>query len=309
MAPVGARCASGEPRRANVVKVLLTNDDGVCADGLAAVRAQLVELGASVVTIAPTADCSGFGRRSTFNRPLEVRRLEGGSHLVFACDGSPTDCVRVGLLGGLAEAADLVVSGVNHGANLADDIVYSGTVGAGLEAGLLGTPALCLSQQTPTGSFAVNYSEDLAAQGLSYDFELSARHGARLAAALVASRRGEPFVLSVNYPTLLRDPVVRLTRPGKRAYPRTSARPWRADEMSRSLYAFGAPDDALTELDGGHGTDLWALRHGSVSVTALAFANVAADLPPHLSALLTEASLLRAVPPPTKGATRCGSTS
>jgi 5'-nucleotidase len=69
--------------------------------------------------------------------------------------------VRAGLLGGLAGQADLVVSGINHGANLADDVIYSGTVGAALEAAVHGVPAICLSQQTPTGSFAVNYREDL----------------------------------------------------------------------------------------------------------------------------------------------------
>jgi 5'-nucleotidase len=301
MGQVGARYAPGVACREGVVKVLLTNDDGVGAAGLAAVREQLIALGVSVVTIAPAGDCSGFARRCTFNRALEVRRLQGGTQPVFSCDGSPTDCVRVGLLGGLAEAVDLVVSGVNHGANLADDVVYSGTVGAGLEAGLLGTAALCLSQQTPTGSFAVNYSEDLSAAAVSYDFGLSAGHGARLAAELVARVPAEPFVLSVNYPTRLRDPVVRLTRPGKRAYPRASARPWGAEEVSRRLYAFGAPDEVLAEPDRGEGTDLDALRRGSISVTPLAFANVAADLAPHLSAVLTDRSVLRAVLPPSSG--------
>ena len=88
--------------------------------------------------------------------------------------------MRVGLLGGLAAGADLVVSGINHGANLADDVNYSGTVGAGLEAAILGTPSVCLSQQTPPGSFSVNYQEDLAASGLAYDFGFAARHGADL---------------------------------------------------------------------------------------------------------------------------------
>ena len=99
-----------------------------------------------------------------------------------------------------AAAADLVVSGINHGANLADDVTYSGTIGAGLEAAILGTPAICLSQQTPTGTFSVNYHEDLESAGLAYDFSFAATHGASLARSVVHARPAEPVVLSVNYP-------------------------------------------------------------------------------------------------------------
>src|SRR3984957_1062190 len=107
---------------------------------------------------------------------------------------------RAGLLGGLAARADLVVSGINHGANLADDVAYSGTVAAGLEAAILGTPAICLSQQTPSGSFSVNYYED---PGVPYDFSFAAAHGARLARSVLSvieARPAEPVVLNVNYP-------------------------------------------------------------------------------------------------------------
>ncbi len=142
------------------MRILLTNDDGVDAEGIVAIRAALAGFCASVITIAPEEDSSGFARKCTFSRPVGVTRVTGGQHPVYRCDGTPTDCVRVGLLGGLAAGADLVVSGINHGANLADDVTYSGTVGAGLEAAILGTAAVCLSQQTPTGSFSVNYQED-----------------------------------------------------------------------------------------------------------------------------------------------------
>jgi 5'-nucleotidase len=113
------------------VRILLTNDDGVDAEGILAIRAALAESAESVVTIAPEADCSGFARKCTFSRPVGVTRVSGGQHTVYRCDGTPTDCVRVGPLGGLAAAADLVVSGINHDANLADDVTYSGTIGAG----------------------------------------------------------------------------------------------------------------------------------------------------------------------------------
>jgi 5'/3'-nucleotidase SurE len=97
--------------------------------------------------------------------------------------------------------ADLVVSGINHGANLADDVVYSGTVAAGLEAAILGTPALCLSQQTPSGSFSVNYHED---PGVPYDFGFAALHGARLARCVVEARRGGPGGLGLGHAAVVR---------------------------------------------------------------------------------------------------------
>lgn len=263
------------------MRVLLTNDDGVDAEGMLAIRAALASSCESVVTIAPESDCSGFARKCTFARPVGVRRVSGGPHPVYSCDGTPTDCVRVGLLGGLAAAADLVVSGINHGANLADDVVYSGTVAAGLEAAILGTPAICLSQQTPTGSFSVNYQENLDSAGLAYDFGFAAGHGAALAQSVVASRPTEPVVLSVNYPAVraATGAVSVLTRAGRRDYPRASETGW-ADGEVHWLYLFGEPDEIIPEADGSLGTDIGALRAGHISVTPLSFAVELSDLSP-----------------------------
>lgn len=284
------------------MRVLLTNDDGVDAAGLRAVRAALAPWCSSVVAIAPEADCSGFARKCTFSRPVEVTRIAGGQHPVYSCDGTPTDCVRVGLLGGLAAGADVVVSGVNHGANLADDVVYSGTVAAGLEAAILGTPAVCLSQQTPTGSFSVNYKEDLESAGLAYDFGFAAAHGAALARAVVGARPAEPVVLSVNYPALYAEGGARvagslagvlgaasvLTRAGRRDYPREvelAAREW-ADGEVRRMWLFGEPDAIIPELDGSLGTDIGALKEGYISVTPLSFAVELSDLSPPFQSFL-----------------------
>jgi 5'-nucleotidase len=269
------------------VRVLLTNDDGVDAEGILAIRAALALSCESVVTIAPEADCSGFARKCTFSRPVGVTRVEGGRHPVYRCDGTPTDCVRVGLLGGLAAAADLVVSGINHGANLADDVTYSGTVGAGLEAAILGTPAICLSQQTPTGSFSVNYQEDLEGAGFAYDFSFAATHGAALARSVVLARPAEPVVLSVNYPARCADAGAGvgagtksvLTMAGRRDYPRAAETGW-ADGDVHWLYLFGEPDEIIPEADGSLGTDIGALRAGYVSVTPLSFAVELGDLSP-----------------------------
>src|SRR5258706_14939283 len=99
-----------------MLRVLLTNDDGVRSAGIRAIRAALIPVCTSVVTVAPDGGRSGFARKCTFDRPVGVRRLEGGPHPVFECDGTPTDCVRAGLLVGLAADSGRVVSGINHDA-------------------------------------------------------------------------------------------------------------------------------------------------------------------------------------------------
>jgi 5'-nucleotidase len=264
----------------------LTNDDGVDAEGIRAIRSTLAAFSTSVITIAPESDCSGFARKCTFSRPVGVTRVTGGQHPVYRCDGTPADCVRVGLLGGLAASADLVVSGINHGANLADDVTYSGTVGAGLEAAILGTSAVCLSQQTPTGSFSVNYHEDLAGRGLAYDFGFPARHGADLARSVVGARPAEPVVLSVNYPAFRTGTATVLTRAGRRDWPRASVPDWADDQDVHWLYLFGEPDELIPEADGSLGTDIGALRAGNVSLTPLSFAVELGDLPPGFQSFL-----------------------
>ncbi len=263
------------------MRVLLTNDDGYQAAGLRAIRDALARSAAfeSVITVAPDENCSGFARKCTFSRPVAVRRVEGGPHPIYRCDGTPTDCARVGLLGGLAAGADLVVSGINHGANLADDVNYSGTIGAGLEAAILGVPAICLSQQTPTGSLAVNYEEGL---GVGYDFSFAALHGAELAAAVTSAEPAEPVVLSVNYPThIVENGLSVLTRPGQRDYPRSAVPDdWTDEHDVRFLYLFGEPDEDIPESGDVWGTDIAALRAGQISITPLSFALGARDLSP-----------------------------
>lgn len=126
-------------------RILLTNDDGIDAPGLVVARRALKGLG-DVVTIAPAANASAVARAITIDRPLRVEpRRFGDGWGGFACDGTPSDCVRVGLLGVVAPAPDLVVAGVNLGANMGADVTYSGTVGAALEAALRGRPALAFS--------------------------------------------------------------------------------------------------------------------------------------------------------------------
>lgn len=249
------------------MQVLLTNDDGVEAEGIRALRSALMAQVDSVVTVAPDRNCTGFARMCTFDRPVRVTRLEAGPHPVYACDGTPTDCVRAGILGRLAPTAVLVVSGINHGANLADDITVSGTIGAGMEGAVLGLPALCVSQQTPSGTFAVNYEEDAAT--VRYDFTESAALAARLAVAMATITGPEALVLSMNYPAKRHPTGVRLTRPGQRAYPRQSEEPWASDETSRLMYLYGRVDEPIPHYDESPQTDIGALREGYVSITPL----------------------------------------
>jgi 5'-nucleotidase len=276
------------------VRVLLTNDDGVRSAGIQAIRAALTSVCTSVVTVAPDGERSGFARKCTFDRPVGVRRLEGGPHPVYECDGTPTDCVRAGLLGGLTADADLVVSGINHGANVADDVVYSGTVGAGLEAAVLGTSALCLSQQTPAGRLPVGYTEHPGPGRAGYDFALAARHGSRVAATFLRARPAETVVLSLNYPAAPapagpgNGPAAVLTRPGQRVYPRAPVRDWDADPGPQAMYLFGEPDETIPEADGPADTDVAALRDGLISVTPLSVAVGLDEFPPALTSFLAQ---------------------
>ena len=132
------------------MRVLLTNDDGIAAPGLQALRRALVALdGLEVVTIAPDSNRSATARSITTRAPLAVEEItfEDGN-VGYAIDGTPVDCVRFAELGLGGGRPDLIVSGINHGVNLGDDITYSGTVAAALEGIILGIPAIALSQQS-----------------------------------------------------------------------------------------------------------------------------------------------------------------
>ena len=135
------------------MRVLLTNDDGITAPGLQAARRALREIdGVEVDVIAPDSNRSATARSITTRSPLTVEEVEfGDGDRGFATDGTPVDCVRFAELGLVGHRPDLIVSGINHGANLGDDITYSGTVAAAFEGIVLGIPALAISQQSSGG--------------------------------------------------------------------------------------------------------------------------------------------------------------
>src|ERR671915_455353 len=136
------------------MKVLLTNDDGIQAVGLNALRRALLELpGIELAVIAPDSNRSATARSITTRKPLWVDEVEFGDGTTgFATDGTPVDCVRFAALGLLDFEPELIVSGINHGSNLGDDITYSGTVAAALEGIVLGIPAIAVSQQANHGA-------------------------------------------------------------------------------------------------------------------------------------------------------------
>src|SRR5438874_11422751 len=160
--------------------VLLTNDDGIEAEGLQALRKALLKLpGIELAVIAPDGNRSATARSITTRRPLWVQEVDFGDGTVgFATDGTPVDCVRFARLGLIDDfEAELVVSGINHGSNLGDDITYSGTVAAALEAIVLGLPGIAVSQQSPAMELDFR-------TGQGFEFRTAAAFTARLVAEL-----------------------------------------------------------------------------------------------------------------------------
>src|SRR3954467_7687340 len=194
------------------MRVLLTHDDGITATGLNVMRRALLDLPlVELEVIAPDSNRSATGRAVTLHDPIWVEEVEFGDGTTgFATDGTPVDCVRFAALGLIDDPPELIVSGINHGANLGDDITYSGTVAAALEGILLGLPAIALSQQS-------------AAKGMDFRLarEVSLAPGARFVARVVEELQRMPMpegtLLNVNAPAADADRV-EVCRLGKRIF-------------------------------------------------------------------------------------------
>ncbi len=175
------------------MRFLLTNDDGIGAEGLRALVPALAVHG-EVIVIAPLENQSGVARKITLSRPLAVDEVAvPGATAAFAVDGTPVDCVRLGAHGLAGPPPDVIVSGANHGLNLGDDVTYSGTVAAAFEGHLLGLPAIAVSQQSPAGELGF-------AGGVAFDFAHAARFVERLVGALADGGLPAGLLLSVNVP-------------------------------------------------------------------------------------------------------------
>lgn len=228
------------------MRILVTNDDGVGAPGIRALARALAAMG-EVVVIAPEREQSASGHALTIQRPLRVDLVEPG---IYRVNGTPTDCVLLGLSGPFQDQRfDLIVSGVNAGANMGDDVTYSGTVAAAFEGTLLSVPSLAVSLATPEPR----------------DFEPAAEYARRVARAVAARGLPPKTLLNVNVPPLPLEQIrgCRLTRLGHRVYCDTIVP--RTDPRGRPYYWVAG----TAEWDAQEKTDMRAIQDGYVSVTPL----------------------------------------
>jgi 5'-nucleotidase len=226
--------------------ILLSNDDGIQSEGLIALEEKLSKVG-EIYTVAPDRAQSSMSHALTLHRPLRVYEL--GTRR-SAVDGTPVDCVKLALTGLLPVRPDLVVSGINKGPNLGDDIIYSGTVSAAIEGALLGIPAIAVS--------LVTFKD--------FDFRAAADFTTTLVERI--AERGIPpkTLLNVNVPPVPKEELKgwQVTRMGKRHYSETIVE--RIDPRGGKYYWIGGDDLGFANEDG---TDCNAVQEGFVSVTPL----------------------------------------
>ncbi len=244
-----------------MLNVLLTNDDGIEAEGLQTMRAALLGVpGVTLAVVAPDGNRSAMARSITTRRPLWVEQSTFKDGTVgYATDGTPVDCVRLANLG-LVEGfhPDLVVSGINHGANLGDDITYSGTVAAALEGVVLGIPAIAVSQQSRARALDFRYDG-------GFGFETAAAFVARLVERIEDVPLPASTLLNVNVPA--GEPAgVEVTSIGKRIY-EDELKLEREEDHRRRYWIYGSDPGFHDEP----GTDLAAVAAGRIAVTPIHF--------------------------------------
>ncbi len=224
-------------------RMLLTNDDGVFSEGLRLLARSLREI-AEVVVVAPDREQSATGHSLTLHRPLRMQRIEES---VYSVDGTPTDCVNLGVLWLLKDRPpDLIVSGINFGLNMGDDVTYSGTVSATFEGTLLGIPSLAFSQEVAEG----------------FSFERGVAVARRFIEVVGAESLPPDLLLNVNIPAG-EIHGVRLTRLGTRVYKQTVVE--KVDPRGRNYFWIAGTPQWQEE----EGTDHAAVSTGYVSVTPL----------------------------------------
>lgn len=226
--------------------ILLSNDDGIQSEGLMALEESLGRVG-EVYTVAPDRPQSSMSHALTLHRPLRVYEL-GPRRL--SVDGTPVDCVKLALTGLLPVRPDLVISGINKGPNLGDDIIYSGTVSAAIEAALLGLPAIAVS--------LVAFKD--------FDFRAAAEFTAALVERIAEKAIPPKVLLNVNVPPVPKSELQgwRLTRMGKRHYSENIVE--RIDPRGAKYYWIGGDDLGFANEEG---TDCRAVHQGYISVTPL----------------------------------------
>ena len=231
------------------MNILITNDDGIHAEGLLALKTALAKVG-RVHVVAPDRPRSACGHSITLHKPLRADRvkLQDGS-VAYSTSGTPSDCVSLAMMGILDEPVDLVVSGINCGPNLGWDLTYSGTVSAAMEGAIMGAQAFAISVAT--------YEPEV-------DYDVAAGFAACIAQAMRTHKLTDNTLLNINVPGLPASEIrgVVVTRQGKRKY--TGSVMKRSDPSGRDYYWLGGdpPDDHLVE-----GTDVKAIADDKVSVT------------------------------------------
>lgn len=233
------------------MRVLLTNDDGIYAEGLMALAEEISRVG-EVVVVAPDRPRSASGHAITLHKPLRLTRaLMAGGREGYATNGTPSDCVVMGVHGVMSgEVPDLVVSGINAGPNLGEDLTYSGTVSAAMEATLFGITAFAIS----VASYEVP------------DYRPAARFAARLAEMLASRRLPDDTFLNVNVPPLPASQIagVAITRQGRRRYEERLER--RVDPRGREYFWVGGD---LYQEPPHSGTDVEAVAKDMISITPI----------------------------------------
>jgi 5'-nucleotidase len=228
------------------MRILLSNDDGYLAPGLACLAQALAPI-AQVDVVAPERDRSGASNSLTLTHPLRVQKGENG---FFYVDGTPTDCVHLAITGLLEQEPDIVIAGINRGANLGDDVIYSGTVAAAMEGRFLGLPAIAVSLAGKSGS----------------NFETAAHVILRLLEKLNRDALPADTILNVNVPDVVLERLAgfEATRLGHRHKAEPAVRA--DDPHGNPVYWVGVPGQ---EDDAGPGTDFHAIRNRFVSITPL----------------------------------------
>jgi 5'-nucleotidase len=227
--------------------ILVSNDDGLQSAGLAALAEALAPLG-QIVVVAPDREQSACSHALTLHRPLRIDEVEPRR---YAVDGTPTDCVNLAINAILKTRPALLVSGINRGANLGDDVTYSGTVSAAMEGTLLGVPSIALS---------------LIGRGV-FDFGIAAAFATRLARWVLEHGLPPDTLLNVNVPQEFEGPAPRavvLTRMGRRRY--GDAIVEKIDPRGRKYYWIGGEDVPFVAEEG---TDFHAVHQGLISVTPI----------------------------------------
>jgi len=228
------------------MRILLSNDDGVHAKGMQVLQQALSQI-AEVTTVGPDRNCSGASNSLTLINPLRVQQMDNG---FLAVNGTPTDCVHLAIRQLLDFTPDLVVAGINHGANLGDDVLYSGTVAAATEGRHLGLPAIAVS--------LAGHDDDYFATA------------AYVTVQVIKKLKSHPLpadqILNINVPAVAIDQLkgIQVTRLGRRHKAETMTST--TDPWGRKIYWYGSLGP---ELDAGEGTDFHAVANGYASITPL----------------------------------------